>query len=391
MKKNLIVLAAISALMFAACAQKENQPGGVEVTPEIVGEDCNEFISFAGDTYTYSFTASHQWLVSGQSAMGAALDFDYEVTYTPAAGDAGVNSIAITFPENLTGADIDVSITISLIVNGSTVGTPSKTINFTVGKVGLEYGGVSYKIVKLKDGNWWMAENLRYVPEGTTVSEDPTKTYNMWYPYSSDGKNITVLKDEESIKKLGYLYNPAFALGVPEITAENYNQLEGVRGICPEGWHIPTRAEYIGLCGYSNKGDGETAAITDNTAVFWDTVNGYGSIGKANEEGFNYTFCGCINNNKYQALVASEKNCSVDSYFGNTSLNYHLCSTGVSTTKGTGEKAYYTFGLMSTFTLNAYPLGRLSLSNFNLDGGAGVRCVKDHKDAPIEGGNEDSI
>lgn len=392
MKKNLIVLAAISALMFAACAQKENQPGGVEVTPEIVGEDCNEFISFAGDTYTYSFTASHQWLVSGQSAMGAALDFDYEVTCTPAAGDAGVNSIAITFPENLTGADIDVSITISLMVNGSTVGTPSKTINFTVGKVGLEYGGVSYKIVKLKDGNWWMAENLRYVPEGTTVSEDPTTTYPMWYPYRSDGENITVLKDEESIKKLGYLYNPAFALGVSAITAENYNQLEGVRGICPEGWHIPTRAEYIGLCGFSNKGDGETATITDNTAVFWDTVNGYGSIGKANEEGFNYTFCGCINNNKYQAFVASEKNCSVDSYFGNTSLNYHLCSTGVSTTnKNTGEKTYYTFGLMSTFTLKAYPLGRLSLANFNLAGGAGVRCVKDHKDAPIEGGNEDSI
>ena len=111
----------------------------------------------------------------------------------------------------------------------------------------LEYGGVTYKIVKLKDGKWWMAENLRYVPEGITVSEDPTKTSPIWYPYSSNGSEITVLKDEESISKLGYLYNPAFALGVDEITADNYNTLEGVQGICPEGWHIPTWEDYFGL------------------------------------------------------------------------------------------------------------------------------------------------
>lgn len=391
MKKNVIVLAAISALMFAACAQKENQPGGVEVTPEIVGEDCNEFISFAGDTYTYSFKASHQWLVTKKVKSESEFLSDYDITLEPEVGDAGDSSIKITFPANESDDTKRFSITISLLVNGSSENTVSKTIEFTVyGK--LPYNGDNYKVIQLQDGNSWMAENLRYVPEGVTPSDDASKTYKMWYPYSSNGTEITVLKDEESIKKLGYLYNPAFALGVSAITAENYNQLEGVRGICPEGWHIPTRAEYIGLCGFSNKGDGETTTITDNTAVFWDTVNGYGSIGKANEEGFNYTFCGCINNNKYQAFVASEKNCSVDSYFGNTSLNYHLCSTGVSTTnKNTGEKTYYTFGLMSTFTLNAYPLGRLSLANFNLAGGAGVRCVKDHKDAPIEGGNEDSI
>ena len=370
MKKNLIVLAAISALMFAACAQKENQPGGVEVTPEIVGEDCNEFISFAGDTYTYSFTASHQWLVSGQSAMGAALDFDYEVTCTPAAGDAGVNSIAITFPENLTGADIDVSITISLMVNGSTVGTPSKTINFTVGKVGLEYGGVSYKIVKLKDGNWWMAENLRYVPEGTTVSEDPTTTYLMWYPYRSDGKNITVLKDEESIKKLGYLYNPAFALGVDAITADNYNKLEGVQGICPEGWHIPTWEDYFGLCGVSNKRDGDKDTPANNTeAIFYE--NNGGSIVKADAEGFNYTFCGCINVSKYQTKITKEETCSVESYIGNNALSYYLSSTGYQ-----AKSAYQMFGLMSTFSTK-FTYGRLSLGYFNLAGGAGVRCVKD--------------
>ena len=236
----------------------------------------------------------------------------------------------------------------------------------------LEYGGVTYKIVKLKDGKWWMAENLRYVPEGITVSDDPTVTSPVWYPYSSNGSEITVLKDEESISKLGYLYNPAFALGVDEITADNYNTLEGVQGICPEGWHIPTWEDYFGLCGVSNTRKlGEAAPSNNTEAIFYDTEKDNGSIVKADAEGFNYTFCGCINGSKYQALITKEETCSVESYIGNKSLNYYLSSTGYQS-----KSSYQMFGLMSTFS-KTITYGKLSLSYFNLAGGAGVRCVKD--------------
>ena len=236
----------------------------------------------------------------------------------------------------------------------------------------LEYGGVTYKIVKLKDGKWWMAENLRYVPEGITVSDDPTVTSPVWYPYSSNGSEITVLKDEESISKLGYLYNPAFALGVDEITADNYNTLEGVQGICPEGWHIPTWEDYFGLCGVSNKRDGDKDTPANNTeAIFYDTANNTGSIVKADAEGFNYTFCGCINGSKYQTIITKEETCSVESYIGNNALSYYLSSTGYQS-----KSSYQMFGLMSTFS-KTITYGKLSLSYFNLAGGAGVRCVKD--------------
>ena len=235
----------------------------------------------------------------------------------------------------------------------------------------LEYGGVTYKIVKLKDGKWWMAENLRYVPEGITVSDDPSKTSPIWYPYSSDGSKITVLKDEESISKLGYLYNPAFALGVDEITADNYNTLEGVQGICPEGWHIPTWEDYFGLCGVSNKRNGDTDTPTNTEAIFYDTENSNGSIVKADAEGFNYTFCGCINGSKYQTIITKEETCSVESYIGNNALSYYLSSTGYQS-----KSSYQMFGLMSTFS-KTITYGKLSLSYFNLAGGAGVRCVKD--------------
>ena len=236
----------------------------------------------------------------------------------------------------------------------------------------LEYGGVTYKIVKLKDGKWWMAENLRYVPEGITVSDDPTKTSPIWYPYSSNGSEITVLKDEESISKLGYLYNPAFALGVDEITADNYNTLEGVQGICPEGWHIPTWEDYFGLCGVSNTRKlGEAAPSNNTEAIFYDTEKDNGSIVKADAEGFNYTFCGCINGSKYQTIITKEETCSVESYIGNNALSYYLSSTGYQS-----KSSYQMFGLMSTFS-KTFTYGKLSLSYFNLAGGAGVRCVKD--------------
>ena len=286
--------------------------------------------------------------------------------------DTGLSDRISFAVENTTGGDIDVSITISLLVDGSTVGSPSKTINFKVSKPGLEYGGVTYNIVKLKDGKWWMAENLRYVPEGITVSDDPTVTSPIWYPYSSDGSKATVLKDEESISKLGYLYNPAFALGVDEITADNYNTLEGVQGICPEGWHIPTWEDYFGLCGVSNTRKlGEAAPSNNTEAIFYDTENNNGSIVKADAEGFNYTFCGCINSSKYQTIITKEETCSVESYIGNNALSYYLSSTGYQS-----KSSYQMFGLMSTFS-KTITYGKLSLSYFNLAGGAGVRCVKD--------------
>lgn len=100
--------------------------------------------------------------------------------------------------------------------------------------------GNTYKVVYLKDGNYWMAENLRYVPEGAKVSDGTEEGCEIWYPYSTDGKTTTALKDEASVKKLGLLYTAAVALGVKAIDENNYNKLEGVQGICPkDGTSLP--------------------------------------------------------------------------------------------------------------------------------------------------------
>lgn len=79
----------------------------------------------------------------------------------------------------------------------------------------MTIGGESYA-TRTIGGRVWMAENVRFLPEGATIGED------VWYP-----------GDASKLATLGYLYNYA--------TATN--------GICPEGWHVPTADELSLLIG----------------------------------------------------------------------------------------------------------------------------------------------
>ncbi|MCQ5111360.1 fibrobacter succinogenes major paralogous domain-containing protein, partial [Bacteroides thetaiotaomicron] len=101
----------------------------------------------------------------------------------------------------------------------------------------------------------WMAEPLRYVPDGYTPSSDPAADSHIWYPYqlvTVDGTlTAKALQDEASIKQYGYLYDIHAALSGKAVTPDNCYDFEGAQGICPKGWHIPTRAEYFSLVGNS--------------------------------------------------------------------------------------------------------------------------------------------
>lgn len=118
----------------------------------------------------------------------------------------------------------------------------------------VEWGGVKYEVVTLKDGRTWMAENLRYVPVGKTPSDDPKVDAGIWYPQEvvSDGAGgykAAISKDADYIAKVGYYYDFPTAAGIDPntINADNMNTYSGIRGICPEGWHIPTEVEFQAL------------------------------------------------------------------------------------------------------------------------------------------------
>ena len=150
-----------------------------------------------------------------------------------------------------------------------------------------------YTVAKMKDGKWWMTQNMRYVPEGIEVSNDLTQvTAGVFYPVvvKADNSGAEFSRDITVIKARGYLYQAEVALGlqVGDLTSvEAAQALEGAKGLCPKGWHVPTADDILSLVG---KAVSPLATKTD--APYYDGSNG--SIVMLNEDGFNMDAFGAI-------------------------------------------------------------------------------------------------
>lgn len=249
----------------------------------------------------------------------------------------------------------------------------------------LTYEGVTYKTVTLADGSVWMAENLRYVPEGKTVSEDPSDKSGVWYPYEIKDGAAVALKDEVSIKEKGYLYSFAAAVK-EEITVDNLKSFEGAQGICPEGWHIPTRADWTALLGFSQKGDGEDAVMENTEAVYYDDeYKGGRMTALMDPQGLALQVTGYVNQpyskaGEYAKIVTTADNCSVESLVGLSTMTYYLCSTGYKVTYKAAEPDVISnmqlFGAMVMFS-PSYKDGKVTCGYNNHGNGCPLRCVKD--------------
>lgn len=154
------------------------------------------------------------------------------------------------------------------------------------------YHNEYYYTADMKDGRIWMADNLRYVPDGFTPSSDLTAvTAGVFYPLAlnADSSEIEFVESADMIASKGYLYQAEVALGLNVgdlTTVAQAEALEGAQGICPPGWHVPTIAEILALVG---KSAGQT---TVTTAPYYDGANG--SIALLNADGFNMDAFGSI-------------------------------------------------------------------------------------------------
>ena len=242
-----------------------------------------------------------------------------------------------------------------------------------------------------------MAEPLRYVPEGYTPSSDPTADSHIWYPYKliveDDNKatadDAEALTDEISIKKLGYFYDMYIALGGKEVTEDNCYEFERVQGICPEGWHIPTREELFNLCGLSNKAVDETGNKKNENALFYDANYGGGNISKYNAAGWNYVLSGVRMQSNFTATATYQLSRVysgntteeiLDKYANQPALTYLMSSTCYKPNYSTSDPTLLTniqfFGQMTTFS-KSYPEGRVNVAYVSIKSGQQLRCVKD--------------
>lgn len=233
----------------------------------------------------------------------------------------------------------------------------------------VEWGGVKYKIVTLKDGRTWMAENLRYVPDGKTISSDPKDGNGIWYPC-----NLSKAADPSLVESNGLLYSYPLLLGMAgEMTGSNYNQYEGARGICPEGWHIPTMAEWLKLAG---AGSGN---LSDPTSPYFDQAQSGASIVALNKDGFNMAACGYINAASAAATPTYMANASAadPTAFG---MGYFAGSTGYQVIYNTagdpasGVKNIQYYAPMITYNKS---YNRLTVAYQGGYCATPVRCIKD--------------
>ena len=266
----------------------------------------------------------------------------------------------------------------------------TKTLSLVLGSVFEEhldenyfiYHKERYSVMKLSNDRWIMTQNMRYVPAGKTVSDNPADGNGIWYPYTSDGTTATADKSAEAMVARGLLYDHPTAFAA-EITAENFKSFEGCQGICPDGWHIPTYSEWLGICGAANSTDTE-AATTLETAVFYDNDYKGGRIKTMNEAGFNWDFAGSMNRStntgtgKYSPTITKPETCSVEAWLGKNGATFYMGSTGHTPVNTETNRQF--MSLMSAFpTPGNYPEGKASVAYTNYLGGYALRCIRDVK------------
>jgi uncharacterized protein (TIGR02145 family) len=113
------------------------------------------------------------------------------------------------------------------------------TANFVEEQTGFTCGdsftdsrdGQSYETVQIGD-QCWMAENLAYLPE-VSPSSQGNNTDPYYYAYGYQGTDVNAAKATDNYNNYGALYNWPASLNA-----------------CPEGWHLPTDAEWTALTDY---------------------------------------------------------------------------------------------------------------------------------------------
>ncbi len=224
------------------------------------------------------------------------------------------------------------------------------------------YDGVEYKTVTLADGNTWMAENLRFIPRGKTVSSDPAEDAGIWYPAANADK----VADPALAETLGLLYDASTAFGT-EITIENAGTFEGTQGICPEGWHIPTVAELTGLVGHCSNSD-----MINTDAAYYDATIKGASLAALKEAGWEWQFASMRN----KANTAGNGSYTVTNYNGVYGIMSYLIGSSLYktfTNEDGSLKNIQFYYMMPTYNASNE---KVTVAYGNFLAGASVRCVK---------------
>lgn len=137
--------------------------------------------------------------------------------------------------------------------------------------------GNTYKIVEIGD-HIWMAENLKLLPKLSLHPViDSAFAKPVYYVYDYIGTDIEEAKKTDNYKTYGVLYNWFAAV---DGTDGNSSESSNIKGICPDGWHLPSIAEWMKL--KELFGDLAASKLKDSSKMHWQGTN----YKVTNESGF---------------------------------------------------------------------------------------------------------
>jgi uncharacterized protein (TIGR02145 family) len=355
-----IALSLLAGLALLSSCKKDQVPSPEGDVTEPVGQHA----TFYSSVLTYEVTSNCDWSVS--------LDEDSPLSIDPLEGTAGTSVICVTLPDNKTQDVLKSSF--SVVFKNSADESFSYVVEIEQPRPSVEIGGMSYKVAYLADGQYWMTENLRYCPDGKTVSKDLADIANgVWYPVATDGTNVTFDESAEGVLEKGYLYTAEVAFG-EAITKDNFDKFDKVQGICPEGWHIPDFDDWFGLVGKANGKDSDKTAPYFDEALGTATSPGSGSIAKAEADGMPVPITGEVivaNASATKGSLAGTNGKAPDKALN---MGYILGSTAYQKTVNADDsiKNVQYYSLMS-HKIN----GTIALAYSGYRYGVSVRCVKD--------------
>jgi uncharacterized protein (TIGR02145 family) len=113
----------------------------------------------------------------------------------------------------------------------------------------IEYEGYTYRTVDIGEQTWF-AENLRYDASGSECYGEDGKAVSSANPMTGEISYITLTDSEiqANCNLYGRLYDWATAMALDKNcnTSSCVDQVqEPHRGICPEGWHVPSVMEWL--------------------------------------------------------------------------------------------------------------------------------------------------
>jgi uncharacterized protein (TIGR02145 family) len=124
----------------------------------------------------------------------------------------------------------------------------------------------------------WMADNMALLPS-VSPSSGGSITAPYYYVYGYQGESVDGAKNESNYATYGVLYNWLAAMrGAP---GSNQNP-SGVQGICPDGWHMPSDAEWLELREYLGGYDVAGGKLKESGYAHWSSPN----TGADNSSGF---------------------------------------------------------------------------------------------------------